>query len=301
MLFASLERFGILHPPLLWSPPEGGFAILDGFERLQWAQAGGLQEALFVVLSPEVSKRELWRIRIQTLLFGPPLNGVQKADAVEGLSSRFSPEEIRSEFLPLLRVPQRSGGLESWRLLSRQDSKFLRSVAREEISERVALELVHWEPEASWKIANILMEIKCSASIQWEIVERVSEISMREETSRMEVLTSIKENLPVDAANVDHRRKTTLLRDILTRRRLPRLKAEEERFHGLMKKAALPPGLRILHPPFFEGCDWQAHLHFDSPGRLQELLDACSRLNRSHIMTEILARSRLKSHDPGKP
>ncbi len=254
-----------------------------------------------MVLPPDVSERELWRIRIQTLLFGPPLNGAQKADAVTGLNSRFSPEEIRLEFFPLLQIPQRSHGIEPWRLLSAQDTRFLRAVAREEISERVALELVRWEPEAFHEIADTLLEIKCSASIQWEIVERISEIAVREETSHTQVLASIKKNLIAQADDTDHRRKTAILRDILTRRRLPRLKAKEERLHGLLKKAALPAGLRVLHPPFFEGCNWQVHLHFDSQERFRELIDACMRLSRSSLTAEMLAQCRSKHYAPDKP
>lgn len=286
-LLASLEAFGILRPPLLWTQPDGTLAIVDGFERLHWAQRAGLKEVLSLVIPPEVSERRCWRIRVQTLLFGMPLNVAQKAQVIARLSDHFPFDQIRTEFLPLLHVPGRPESLESWCLLARQDRGFLRAAAHEEISERVALELVHWESQGAEIMLKILTELKCSASIQWELVERVKEIALREALPRAQVIGSLMDKV-FRSPQSHPRRKTQALRDNLAGRRFPRLKAKEGRFQSLMKKAALPHNLRIFHPPFFEGSSWQIQVTFSNREELIELLSVSSQFARSSLMDELL-------------
>ncbi len=294
-LIASLDRFGILQAPLLCSSPEGRFAILDGFERLGWAAARGLQEVLARIVPEKVSLEELWRIRIQTLLFGPPLNAVQKADLIQKLSAVFTVEQMQEEFFPLLQVPWRPESLEGWCLLAQQDRNFLLAVALEEISERVALQLVTWEAEARQEAVHLLRELKCSASIQWELVERITEISLREEISPLEVIRDLQEESGAETRRMQPRQKTQALRDLVARRRFPRLKAKEAHFEALLKDASLPRNLNLRHPPFFEGDVWQVHLSFSSPGQLENLTSLCSELARSPWMEELMACGSSKS------
>ncbi len=286
-LVASLEAFGMLHPPLLWTQADGTLAILDGFERLHWAKNRGTREVLSLVLPPALSGNELWRIRVQTLLFGLPLNPAQKAQVIHRLSSQFSFEQIHTEFLPLLHVPGRPESLKSWCLLAHQDHEVLGAAAREEISERVALELVHWEPEAMKTMVRVLTELQCSASIQWELVERIKEVAIREALPRARVLENLMSELEVTPQK-HPRRKTQALRDILERRRFPRLKEREAHFETLLKKGALPNNLRIYPPPFFEGRNWQMHITFSNREQLVELLSTSTRFALSPLLEEMM-------------
>jgi len=267
-LHNSLRRCGILHPPWIWAKPDGTKIIVDGFRRIEWARRQGLERVRGLLFPPECDPTKLLLARIEAKLFGPVLNVAEKAQIISRLVQNVPPEAVRNTYSSRLGIAANPETIQTWCRLAASSEHLLAAAALEEISERAALELVSREEDAQLELITLLKELRCSSSIQLEILERVKEIALREESSELQVLEDAEFTGLRSDHDRNHREKTRALRNWLYRRRYPRIKAREERFVRDLAASDLPGNVRILPPPAFEGQNWQLQLHFSNPEEL---------------------------------
>ncbi len=273
----SLERFGILEPPWVHGGP-GKYFIVDGFKRLEWARENGAEAADLLLLPGTLSTRELWERRIEKRLFehGPGLAEKVKIAAV--LLDLYPEGNVPCHFLSALNLPPRREVLEKWARLQSDGDAVLEILGSGEIADRAVLETSAWDALSRLAVLGILRGLRCSASIQVEIVERIHEISLREERPLSEILDdpSLREILSDEKLN--HRRKTQALRDLLTRLRFPRLSRRQRQCEKNIEELALPHSVRIIPPPAFEGDGWRMELAFSNTLELRNALASAGKL-----------------------
>lgn len=284
----SLQRWGILQPPWVWRRAGGKSVIVDGFKRLKWARQTGAEEVECRVFSPASDARELMPRRMEGKLFGPPLNTAEKAQLVHKLSLHTPHPRMLDLYLPQLGIAARPEMLEKWRCLALSAEQLLAAAAQGRICERAALELAGWDDESRSRMVLLLSELRCSASIQLEIIERVREIALREDASPQQVLEDEDVGRIFSGAEMNHRQKTEALRKYLYARRNPRIQAREERFRQGLATLGLPANVAVLPPHGFEGKDWQIQLHFAShdelSGTLAQLQDLLASKNLLNLL-----------------
>lgn len=268
----SLQRFGVLQPPWLWRRAGGKSVIVDGFKRLRWARQTGAQEVECRIFPVDAGLGELLLRRVENKLFGPPLNTAEKAQLVYKLSLHAPQRQMLDLNLPHLGIAARPEVLEKWRRLAMSDEHLLAAAAQGRVCERAALELAEWEDGPRSRMVALLSELRCSASIQLELIERVREIALREDAGLQQVLEDEGVERVLSCAEMNHRQKTEALRKFLYARRYPRIRAREERFQQGLAALALPAGVAVLPPPGFEGKDWQLRLQFASNDELRQSL-----------------------------
>ncbi len=271
-LHASLERLGTIDPPWVWEKG-GKYSIIDGFKRLTWAREKGIREASCLIFAGTASQRAIWERRIEKKLFEGELNPAEKARTAAILLELYNGEEAPGAFLAALGIGSRKGLLEKWARLSRWPA-ILEILGSGEISDRAAVELSGWDYESAIIISDILKLLRCSASIQVEIIERVEEISIREDMPRLDLLNDSNFREIVSDRNKNSRVKTQSLRDLLSRMRYPRLIERERKFMLDVQSLRLPQSVRIVPPQAFEGNGWKMELHFSGPGGLREAVAA---------------------------
>jgi ParB family transcriptional regulator, chromosome partitioning protein len=286
----SLEQHGVLFPPSVWATEDRKYSIVDGFKRLAWARQKGLDQIPCLVFPSACPYEHLMVMRVEGKRFGPPLNPAEKAQIVSKLAHASAHPLVLDGVLPSLGIPHRAEVLAKWRRLSEAGENLLQAAASEAIAERVALELLDWGEEERAEILALLAELRCSASIQMEIVERVTEIALTRGMRRSAVLNEPELLTVLNDLHRDHRRKTQALRAVLTRWRFPRLGAREERFSRDLNAARLPGRVRIVPPPAFEGESWQLQIMFSSPEDLRKLLEKTSAFAHSEVLSILMKR-----------
>jgi ParB family chromosome partitioning protein len=290
-LMGSLDQFGIFSPLWLWGREDRKCITVDGFKRLAWARKTGRELLPCIVFSESCSYEQLLLLRVEGKLFGPPLNAAEKAQIISKLAQAIPREYISDHILPPLGIPRRDEAIASWCRLSQAGKAFLKVVASGEIFERAAFELSTWEEEERGEVVGMLEDLRCSASIQMEIIERVKEIALREDRQRLAVLRQPELQAIVQMQHTNHRQKTEALRALLTRWRFPRLSAREERFVREWNAASLPKAIRLSPPLAFEGECWQLQITFTSPQELQRLLEQAGKFADSSLLESIISSS----------
>ncbi len=292
VLRESVRRFGVLSPPWVLERDGGegvsGYAIVDGFQRLGLLREIGAREAECFVFREGCDPVRLLRMRIEMKLSVFPPNVAEKAQIVRLLSDAIPLAREAAECLQSFGIGVRPGALEQWRRLAVASDALLEAVASDHISERAAMELLDWEEDSGGEAVFLLRELRCSASIQMEILERVSEIALGRSVARGQVLLSPEVQEILHNPEWNRRRKTQLLRNYLYRSRNPRLRAREERFERELAAAGLPKSLHLAPPPFFEGEEWRLQATFGSPEELSALVDEAGAFARSPALAAIM-------------
>jgi ParB family chromosome partitioning protein len=216
--------------------------------------------------------RELWERKIEKRIFEPDINLAEKARIVSVMLDLYPSGDIPGFFLTALNLSPRQELLRNWAGLAAEEQEILEILASGDLAERAALEIADWDRESRVSALNILRTLRCSASIQLEIIERIDEIAIREDKPRNEVINDPRSVAIFSDGHLNHRQKTQALRDLLGLLRFPMLRAREQRFQESLEALALPHAIRILPPPAFEGNNWRMELSFSDAGVLRDLL-----------------------------
>lgn len=287
-LESFLEKFGLLDPPRVLHKGPKRYVVVDGFKRFQWAGRNGFESIECMVFPEETDARDLLLMRLEGKLLGAPPNVAEKAQIISKLRKLLPPEQVVREYFPLLQVAAKPEALEEWCRLAEAGDELLEAVACEEIFDRTALELMRWEEDVRPEMLLLFKELRCSASVQMEILERITEVALRQGRKRADVLHDPPVQSIIADPNQNHRRKTQVLRDLLTRLRFPRLQAREERFERQLQGLSLPKAMRLIHPSTFEGERWQLQLAFSRPKELQEAVEKARDLALSPALESLM-------------
>ncbi len=89
---------------------------------------------------------------------------------------------------------------------------------------------------------TVLQALRCSSSIQVEIVEHINEIAIRDEKARADIVETPEAGEILASKELNHRRKTQALRDFLAGLRYPRFSARQKASCGTLNPLGCRPG-----------------------------------------------------------
>jgi ParB family chromosome partitioning protein len=268
--------------------------VVDGFQRLRWAKEHGAPGAICRIFAEDCDVRELWTRRIEKKIFEREINLAEKAQIISTLLRLFQPEGIPRLFLSDLNVANRPEVLRKWALLSAMGPETLELLASGAIAERTALEVAGWDKRSRNAVLPVLEALRCSASIQVEIVEHINEIAIRDEKAGADIMETPHARKILASKDLNHREKTQALREFLAELRHPRLSSRRKRFQREIESLGLPPNVRIIPPVAFEGNNWKMELSFTGPEELRKILDSTGSLVESDRL-DIIFRAQGRS------
>jgi hypothetical protein len=280
-LRGSLDRHGLLGSCSVWVRPDGEYTIVDGFKRLGWAADNGWKTLPAAVFPASSDPAFLWRIRLETKLFGTPLNLAEKAQLVAKLAEVLGEPRTFDECLPVLGMARRPHVVEDMCRLAVAGNEILEAAASGVLCERAALALVAWEDRGRRTGLQLLLQLKCSASIQIEILDQASDIALRDGIDPAELLGRPELRAILDEPRWNPRRRTQAVRDLLFHWRHPRLTEKLASFAEQAARSGLPAGAQLVPPPAFEGNRWRLELAFTEAQELDRMLPELARWVRS--------------------
>ncbi len=266
-LLKSLEAVGILHPPVMWEKKAGLFAVVDGFKRLSWlrSRSSSVQALLF---PEETDPRALLRIRLETKIFSRQLNLAEKAHILARYTALTSEEDLRRRICPALRIASPTESLSLWQSIAAWPARHLSLLARDLIAEKTALALAPLPEKDREAFLNLLGALRCSASLQMELLERCLDIARRDGITVRALLGASEMQTILRDENLNRREKTAAVRDIVYRWRFPTIHTKMAKLEGAVEALKMPSALSLLPPPFLEGNVWELRVRFRTPSEL---------------------------------
>lgn len=273
----SLEMVGLLMPPTLWEKTSERFVIIDGFKRL--FRLKDRCDRLQAVIYPSgYGESRLLRFRLETKIFSRPLNLAEKVHILAKYASLASSEELQRRICPALGLSGAPDTLSLWCAIAAWPARHLSFLAHDVIAEKTALLLAPFSETDREAFFQLMQALRCSASLQMEILERCDDITRRDGVGLQQLLETPEIQAIVKDGDRNRREKTAAVRELLYRWRFPRLVQKMTNTQRAIAQLPLPQAVSLSPPPQLEGDVWELKLRFRTPKELAASIHALAAL-----------------------
>ena len=282
-LLLSVQAVGLIEPPLLQSKQNGLYRIVCGGRRLAACRKIGLGSLNCRVLPSSIEHQKCLRLAIYDNVAQRSLNPVEKSLVLAKMAAYMKEPELIDEFMPLLDLEPSITLFNRYLGLVDLEEVILDSLAAGILNERIAFALARQEEVDRLAYLRFFQELPFSVSVQEEVVETVEDIARKENLTPAQVLASTELRALKQNAKRPPRQRAVEVRKHLQAKRNPRLTARRERFTREARALALPSGVRLFPPPYFEGPKWILECTFE---RAEDLANQLRRVAKMAELPE---------------
>jgi ParB-like chromosome segregation protein Spo0J len=251
-LKGSIQRAGILHPPIVKEHTPSSFQIITGRNRLLSAIKNGQTSCNCYKTHPDISDDEALDISLEDTILSHPLSDIEEAQYLRKAIRSLSIEEAAVRYSLIT-----GGRISSFQ--TRQKLKLLaledpiQTAVHEKLLEgKVALEMCKMAFVDRMTLFEIITVLQLSVSNQKKLTVSCLELAGRMQTSLRDILSGedVKQILTHHESNLPQ--KASQIMGLIYRKRFPRLTEEENTFHKFISGLQLPDNISLTHSPSFE-------------------------------------------------
>lgn len=274
-LESSLQKVGLLNPPILYEERGGDLHIVTGYrrvlalKRLGWESFPGR-----ILKAPTISPKQAIHVSFYDNLGTRPLNPMEQAMALSRLAAHIDRTALREKYMPMMGLPSHEETLELFLQLEAQLPHGAKlAVAQGRIGLAALKALFALDKNDRETLLKVLAKLKLSHNYQIQFIDILIDLS---EIHRIPI-ARVLEREPVLRLLLEASSETPALsgREILGRLRalrFPRLTRAEEAFNKTVASLRLPPAARVTFPPFFEAPGYRMEIHFQEGKALLKVL-----------------------------
>ena len=270
----SIERAGLINPPVVRKKPESGFQIICGYRRMEALAELSVPSFPCRILPPGTDDKECLLLNLYDNISHRIFNPVEKSMTIQRLQRFYPEEQIITDFLPLLKVNPHKSQLELFKPLCTLENSIKDAVVTGGIDLHAAYKLTHMDSENRGVLSNLLIALRLSVSKQAALIEYISEIALRETISREDVACNSQIQSVLEDEHLNLPQKADAILRYLRERRYPQLTTKEKAFKQHCKEFKLPSDVQFTPPPNFEGNRYCLTLHFASVQQLRKQLSS---------------------------
>lgn len=279
-LVASIQRVGVLNPPLVHRDPDGRLDVVTGFRRLRALRDLGRAVCLCRDLSGRLDDPlELLLLGIHDNLATRPWSDGDKALAVIRLAAHEDREALLFDHMPLLGLGRREELLEACLFLEDAEPPVWEALAGGRLSLASVPMLQSWSSKNRLTAVHWIQKLNFNMNKQLQFIDFLHDLSEIEGCSVAEILTSVPARTLLEEAGTNAPQAAARLLEHLRRRRLPTVAAAESAFRRTLSSLALPSGVRVHPPPGFEGRAFHLEIAFRNGRELRERLEGLASLS----------------------
>jgi len=276
-LIESIREVGVLNPPLVAGRPEGGFAVVCGFKRLRALLSLGEESCACRDLAPlALSPLELLRTALLENLAVRELCPVEKAMALARLVKVAGMDETLKSYMPTLGLPARRDTLNAYLALEGAEFETKDAISRGGLSFKAFQSALDLSKDERGQVLAFLAGLKYSFNNQLQVIELLKDISEDNGMSIADVLDTPEIGSLLGDGSLNQPQKSSRILDHLRTLRSPAISRAEKDFERMVAACGLPKGVRIDHPPYFEGADLRMEIRFRSGPELVDTLSSLS-------------------------
>jgi hypothetical protein len=275
----------MIHRPWVIKRSRNQWEIVTGFRRvLALAQLGHDVCPVIDVSDINVSPMELFRVHLFENMATRRLNDIEKAMVLDHLSAWLSTNDISQHYMPLLGLPPKVDVLNTYRRLHELEEPAKKWFANKGVSLKMMALLAGMDDSEVLTLLNWIGKLKLNMNYQYEYIELIIEISLREGLSTTQVLAeepysgivqNLEEKISLNAKSI---------LKALKIRRFPRIEQAEKRFSEALFKLALPEGVKVDHSPYFESPEYRLTITYEQGEALKSKIQYLARLENLEEM-----------------
>ncbi|PJB40119.1 MAG: hypothetical protein CO106_09390 [Deltaproteobacteria bacterium CG_4_9_14_3_um_filter_44_9] len=284
----SIEKIGILNPPLVKKKSREQYSIVCGYKRLLVCQDMGIEKLRCAIMGQGIEEKDTFLTGLFDNLSHRALNPVEKSITISKLQKYYSGEVIVKKFLPLLGLNPHYSVLDRIKPLSGLDAKVKDAVVDGRIDEGAAAKLLNFSEKDRELLFQLLSVLRFSKNKQNEIIDNSYDIAKRDGCSISDFLNAkgLKEILTDSDLNIPQ--KGNRVRYFLRKLRYPKIIKAEKDFMEVRRKLNLGDTIKLTSPPSFEGDRYCIEFQFENMDDLEENLKKIASIKHNKEFKRII-------------
>ncbi len=275
----SISRFGLFNHPCVVKGSKGRAEIVTGYRRILAMKSLGRRRIPVRDLSRAgISSLDCLLLNLSDNLATRELNDVEKGMALRRLSAMVRTEDILACYMPLLGLPRNGTLLETYAGIEDLGDDIKVFLARRELSLQTMKHLQEMGRDSRTAAFEWISNMKFTMSQQKQFIDYIIDLSLINGISIAQLLAAEELQAIRRDGDLNLPQKTKRVLAYLRARRLPRLLRAEKGFQRIVDELRLPPGVRVFHPPYFEGGTYRFEILFETGSVLRKTMTHLSRL-----------------------
>lgn len=276
-LAPSISAIGLLQPPVLIKKGLE-YTVVCGFRRIAACETQNIASIPARILYSDVSKIACARIAISDNSFQRPLNVVEQSRAF-ALIRRFA--DNSTSWLKIsesVGLPGSQTAMDRMMPVAGMPPSLQDAILSGSIALPIALHINQLKIDDAMALGNFFRKITTGLNIQRELLELISEISLRDAISIARLIEQ--DDILSIMGNEDSTapQKVQELRLMLKAKRYPELSKAEAAYNRTLKSLQLNRSVQLHPPRFFEGKSYRLTLTIDSRRQLKSLQSEIEKL-----------------------
>jgi hypothetical protein len=277
-LVCSIEAVGLINMPFVTRNREGHLDIVTGYRRIIALKAMKYACVYCRDLSGSgFSEYEMLLINLYDNIAVRRFNDVEKGMILKGLMMNISREDVERHFIHILDI-KNPREIDMLMEISEFNEIEKRYIAKGDISIN-AIRLVRGLDNRSRSvILKCISELGLNFNQQLQYIDYINDISIKEGKSIADIMDEHQFLSYLKEKDINTPQKARAILNLLRARRFPFLTKNEKEFNKKIKSLGFPDGIRIKHPPFFEGQDYRLEIVFKDGIELKQKVCALARI-----------------------
>jgi len=257
----SIKQYGLFAPIIVQKTKKGNIFIVHGANRFLACHSMGWPTISSLIIPSSIQDQKIYLFSLSLFSSHKKPNIMEQAIIIQKLLSFFPEKKIVKEYLPLLGLPQNEKAFSRIVQLADLEEGIAQDLAAEKINPELALRLLKLPAPERIKIYPFLRQLPFTTSQQFEVLEYIQEISLRDNIPVQNIFSDPL-ILTILDQDQDQRQKALAVRIYLRKKRYPRLTALENKFAQEKKNLQLPEHLELYAPAHFEHGNYKFELKF---------------------------------------
>jgi hypothetical protein len=281
----SIQKVGLVNPPLVARNQGGSFDIVSGYRRILALNALGQSNAFCLDVTLGLpTPLERFLAAFYEILATRKFNDIEKAIILSKLRDYATKEEILTSFMPCLSLPSHEGTLKFYLRLLDLEPNVQKAIAHEEVPIKVAKALVEMEKNSRQAVFSWFEILNFNINQQIKFIEYTQDISISDNTTISDILSSASFLQIADTAPLNTPQKAKAVLETLRVRRFPRLAQAQEAVATAISEISMPPESSIHYDPYLEDPNYRLEIRFKHG---KDLKKAITKLHALHELEAI--------------
>jgi len=286
----SIARVGLRNPPLVQRIfGTARYRIICGYKRAMVLNTLGI-EKVPVQLAHREDDLALFLLGLHENLGTRTLNVVEKALALDKLIHQFrlKREKILRDHLSALGLGSDPKTIDLYLSIATLEEPIREGLVADTISISTAHQLSALPQADRLAFNQLITALALGKTLQREFLTLLADLSRIRKTSLRALLDEQEIKSLTEDPNVQRPIRARRVRDLLNRRRYPRLSQTAEKFEELKKRLKLSGQLSLTAEPYFEGQAYRLTVSFHSREQLGAAAKALRNMAEDPALAELL-------------